>query len=1033
MNSTSDNVCDSGLEAEFRDPSPSRRGAPFWVWNDALDKDRLVRQIAMLREMGMGGFFIHSRTGLDAEYLGPHFMDCVKASVEQAASLGMKAWLYDEDRWPSGYAGGLITQDDAGRERYLLLTRKPYGPTPPTLPAMPEMPIARNERGRLLARYAVRLNKGYLAHYQRLADGDPAPADATIWYAYLEIQWPCGGWNNATLGDVLNPRHTRRFLEVTHERYAAAVGSHFGSVVPGIFTDEPHFLHKQRPARAEDQNDLRLPFTDDLPDTYRQAFADDLLDHLPEVVWDMPDGEPSLTRYRFHHHLCDRLVDGFLKPISQWCREHHLPFTGHLVEETELESQTSMTGEVMRGYPHMDIPGIDQVSDKLELTTAKQCQSVVRQLGKTAMVSEMYGASGWDFSFAEFKSQGDWHAALGVTLRVHHLAWSSMLGEAKRDYPGSIFYQQPWWREYRLLEDHYARLNTLLTRGRPAPRVGVIHPIESYWLCFGPQDTSGPQAQLREQQFRELTEWLLFDQIDFDFISESLLPSLCPLDAVTDRLPVGEMTYDVIIVPNLRTIRATTLQRLTQFAQRGGRVVFLGETPSLVDVQPCDEPAQLARHCECLPMDRPAVFNAMDSMRTLDIRLPDGSRPDRLLHQWREDNERRVLFICNTDRTRGCDAPQFRVAGPWRVTSWDTMTGDRASLPVSIHGNATTWTSPLPPHGHQLFTLEPAATTSPAIMISPAKRTAWHGALPEHVAVSLSEPNALPLDMARWRWNDGNWQPREELLRIEDVVRKMLHLSLRRSYNPQPWCVRGPSPALGQLTLEYDVDCRCTVDQPQLALEVPAKWRMLLDGRPVTFNDMGWWVDEAIRVTRLPTLTPGRHQLTLQTDFTRDSALEWAYLLGDFSVTSTASDAALAQPVTQLGWGDWTTQGLPFFTGAATYHLPLELDQPRTLQLRLPAMGNPAVAQVLVNDTDAGIIAFAPYIRSLGTLPAGRHMLHITVHGSRNNAFGPLHHPGPNNRIQDPTLWHTTGSLWDVNRHVTPKGILQPPALDIES
>jgi len=243
-------------------------------------------------------------------------MACVAACADKAAALGMHAWLYDEDRWPSGYAGGLITQDEICCERYLLLTPRPYGPVPPAFNFPLEMPLARNERGRLLARYWVKLENGFLCDYRRLADTETAPADGTVWYAYLEIRTPCGGWNHATLGDMLNPETARRFIAVTHERYAATVGQYFGTTVPGIFTDEAHFVHMPRLNQAMDEKDLGLPFTDDLPATYRQAYGDDLLDHLPEVVWDLPDHAPSVTRYRFHDHLCDRLTDGFLKPIG---------------------------------------------------------------------------------------------------------------------------------------------------------------------------------------------------------------------------------------------------------------------------------------------------------------------------------------------------------------------------------------------------------------------------------------------------------------------------------------------------------------------------------------------------------------------------------------------------------------------------------------------------------------------------------------------------------------------------------------------
>ena len=102
----------------FRDPPAEYRGTPFWSWNNRLNLDQLLRQIDHLRAMGFGGFHIHSRTGLATEYLGEEYMRTVIACTERAAKLGMLSWLYDEDRWPSGFAGGIVTKDKCHRAKH---------------------------------------------------------------------------------------------------------------------------------------------------------------------------------------------------------------------------------------------------------------------------------------------------------------------------------------------------------------------------------------------------------------------------------------------------------------------------------------------------------------------------------------------------------------------------------------------------------------------------------------------------------------------------------------------------------------------------------------------------------------------------------------------------------------------------------------------------------------------------------------------------------------------------------------------------
>lgn len=102
---------------KFQNPAREYRGTPFWSWNAEMTPEEVRRQVRELYEQGVGGFFIHSRDGLETPYLGREWMDCVEAAVDEAKQLGISAWLYDDDRWPSGNAGGMVA---AGGDAYRL-------------------------------------------------------------------------------------------------------------------------------------------------------------------------------------------------------------------------------------------------------------------------------------------------------------------------------------------------------------------------------------------------------------------------------------------------------------------------------------------------------------------------------------------------------------------------------------------------------------------------------------------------------------------------------------------------------------------------------------------------------------------------------------------------------------------------------------------------------------------------------------------------------------------------------------------------
>ena len=99
------------LIEKFKNPDVSYRGKPFWSWNGELDGDELVRQARIMKEMGLGGYFMHSRSGLITEYLSDEWFDLICKVADESEKLGLEAWLYDEDRWPSGSAGGMVTRD----------------------------------------------------------------------------------------------------------------------------------------------------------------------------------------------------------------------------------------------------------------------------------------------------------------------------------------------------------------------------------------------------------------------------------------------------------------------------------------------------------------------------------------------------------------------------------------------------------------------------------------------------------------------------------------------------------------------------------------------------------------------------------------------------------------------------------------------------------------------------------------------------------------------------------------------------------
>lgn len=1016
-------------EKIFRNPPCEYRAAPFWAWNCDLNKDLLLREIDQMKRMGMGGFHMHVRTGMSTTYLSDGFMQLIRDCVDKAKEERMRAYLYDEDRWASGAAGGYVTREERYRARYLLFTTVSYEQAEEN-PASVPVDSPRTGKGRLLARYAVRLNdEGELAEYRLLKDGKQADAAETAWYAYLEIEKESPWFNNQTYVNTLDKKAIERFVEITHERYKEVVGNEFGGAVQSIFSDEPQFSRKTTLGFAEEKKDVVLPWTDDLPDTFRAAYGEELLAGLPELYWELPGGAVSLIRYHYHDHIAERFAEGFADTVGAWCARNGLLLTGHMMEEPTLKSQTAALGEAMRSYRSFQLPGIDMLCDWREYTTAKQAQSAAHQFGCPGVMSELYGVTNWDFDFRGHKLAGDWQAALGVTLRVPHLTWVSMEGEAKRDYPASIGYQSPWYTEYPMVEDHFARLNTVLTRGKAQVRLGVIHPVESYWLHWGPSEATALVRDEMDEHFQSLAQWLLYGLIDFDYISESLLPQQC--EAGNAPLSVGEMAYDVVLVPDCQTLRATTVDRLESFVAAGGRLVFAGRIPELVDAKPSSRVKELAQRAECISFSKGAILSALDGVRFVDIRDDKGMRTTNLLHQVRAEGDTRYVFLCHGEKPENPDVcPRedivLRIRGEWKVRRMDTETGEIAPLHAAYEKGRTVLRYAFYAYDSLLIELTPGRAE--AGEDAPAEKKFDYYALWHPVEIALSEPNVLLLDTAQYAFDDEeNWRDEEELLRADDAFREELGYPLRKKEVAQPWVVPD-EPITHHLRLKFTVHSEMEIKAPQLALEKAESVEIAVNGCPVDNASVGWFVDESIKKVQLPDLPAGDSVIELTLPFGRRSNVEWCYLLGDFGVRVQGAEKTVIPPVRRLGFGDWTTQGLPFYCGNVTYKIPVRVEKD-TLTIRVPQYRG-SVLGMEMDGVRQGDMAYAPYEYTFTNLQPGEHEVGITVYGNRVNGFGCVHNCDDSTSWFGPDCWRSEGVRWCYEYRLRKSGLLVSPQIE---
>ncbi len=1021
----------------FLNPTSEYRGAPFWAWNTELDKDELSFQIDVLKQMGFGGFHMHSRTGMATEYLSEEFFDFVKFCAEKAEKEGMLAWLYDEDRWPSGSAGGLVTKNIRHRGKKLVLT------------TVKEQNVQKKETAietgepYLVACFDIVLDsRGRLKSFDIINEENDATG--AKWYAYVLTNEDTPWYNNQAYVDTLSKDAMDAFISLTYEGYKKAVGEKFGKTVPAIFTDEPQFNMRTFLANSGEKGVVELPWTTDFDKIYeKHTNGKKLIEHIPELVWERADGEISDVRYHYVDCLAEQFVISFMDNCAKWCTDNGIYLTGHMMLEPTLELQSWATGDVMRAYRNFTLPGIDILCERMEFSTAKQAQSVVHQYAREGMLSELYGVTNWDYDFRGHKFQGDWQAALGVTVRVPHLSWMSMKGEAKRDYPSTFNYQSPWHKEYSYIENHYARIATALTRGTPCVKVAVIHPTETYWLYAGAKDLTSDKSRNMDEKFKNVIEWLIFNHIDFDFISESLLPDLCKKG--TKPLNVGAMQYEAVVVPGCETLRKTTLDILSGFNDDGGKLIFMGKCPDRINGEKSKETEPLFEKSIRIDYDKCELLEALKDERDVRIINSDGITADNLIYQMRKDENCHWLFIAqgkkqwehnavqtNIKEQNDAVSPQnvkITVKGIFVPEIYDTMTGEIKNVSFYNTENETVIMHTLYINDSVLLKLSEGAEKQKLDIEKKEEISLNEIDFKKCVEYELEEDNVYLLDRAEFSFDGGEKEAEEEILRIDNRLRERIGWPLRQKKIAQPWAEK-EGKARHEVCLHFKIMSEIEKDEVFLALENADEAEITFNGEKVSKKICGYFVDKAINKLPLYNLKKGENVLSVKMPYYRRGSLEWMYILGDFGVKLAGCEKTITEKPLKIGFGSIAYQGFPFYGGNITYKLPFEAEEEALIKVKASAYRG-MFMKAAKNGEESENIAFAPYECRLGKAKKGKNEIKIKLFGNRHNTFACLHNANTATYYFGPDSWRSDGDAWGYEYFTKDFGILKSPIITL--
>lgn len=452
---------------------------PMLAITGAPTNERLEKMLLSYKMVGIDTVMLYPRAGLEIEYMSDAWLDLVEHILLFSKENGMRIWLYDEFNWPSGSCKNTVIEQDPSFAAKRLVYQSG----------------------------TVKLESMIRGEAQRVF----APFDS----------------------DMLNPKAVACFIQLTHEKYYARFKEYFGNVIAGIFTDEPSFIYTSN-------GEGMYPYYDGLFEDYTAACGGDLITDI--IAYESKKTVPDFP-YTFRTLIGKQFKKSFIDQVSLWCRQHHLPLTGHTLDDSAPLSATRETGEWFPFIEQMDMPGIDEIHTRLGNGDEMLFSMTenVRYNGKAHAMVELFALGPCSMPYAR-RRQILWYAAAhGIDhyfIAISHLDAKGNVD--KPDFFDNFNYHNPDFAGVRLLAEEAERA-ALFAKKRPTAMVGLRVPYTAYLKSLGRHNGDAIQSA-----FKEIVEKMVSSQVTFRFLREEetaespFVFSLCEDGILEER---GETIY----------------------------------------------------------------------------------------------------------------------------------------------------------------------------------------------------------------------------------------------------------------------------------------------------------------------------------------------------------------------------------------------------------------------------------------------------------------------------------------------------------
>lgn len=700
---------DNNLRDNFMNPPEGYGMVPFWFWNDDLDEEHLLFQMKEMKEKGIEEFIIHARLGIRVVYLSDVWFEKVRFTLEKAEALGMKVWIYDEENWPSGYAGGRVLADNPEFcAKYLSMEKLRTDQGDIYIPQKNkhqlECLLVRKADGRLI-NLTGSITDGKVKN-ENYRDAYVFHMGDTLWNpAYSKERYV----------DLLSRKSAASFMKHTHEEYRRRLGKYFGNVVKGFFVDEPGFYNNF--LLYEDRDDRHtIPWTEEFASYFHQRNGYAVEQILP-YLWEGGCAQAPRARADYYAALAGMYKENFLEPIKKFCEAYGMQSIGHVHTEEFISYQLRTQGDMIEVLGSLSFSGIDRIDTNYEKVAEKYGSSASHIFGQERTLSETYANTGWSITLEQMKEIANWQYVRGINLLVPHAFYSSIEGKRKWDSPPSEFYQALFWPYFKQFSEYIKRLSYLLSQGRHVCPMAVYFPVRSCQALLTPYSTT--EVDHYDRFFIDMSNALLEAQCDFDYITDSVIEKAHVREG---SLMVQKEEYRAILFPCASYVPFAVVSKLEKFAENGGIVIVLGNA-EIQCLEPEYDQACKDRWNRLLQMENTYIISSYRMNKNYTYKF-DGDKVSCILSQkgmkdfrlrnrdtgikymHRKVEEKDVYFIVNEASNRKNIAFEVNMAG--KIEKWDAFSGKITDYHArSVNGNSMIIHTDMEPYGSAVFVIRP--------------------------------------------------------------------------------------------------------------------------------------------------------------------------------------------------------------------------------------------------------------------------------------------------------------------------------------